>query len=33
MKFAIIRVLPFLNNPKDLGLSYKIDLDVLGLFS
>ena len=25
-KFAI-RVLPFLNNPKDLGPSYKMDLD------
>ena len=24
---AIIRVLPFLNNPKDLGPSYKMDLD------
>ena len=25
--FAIIGVLPFLNNPKDLDLSYKTDLD------
>ena len=30
--FAIIRVLPFLNNPKDLDPSYKVDLDFLGLF-
>ena len=26
--FAIIRVLPFLNNPKDLDPSYKMDLDL-----
>ena len=25
--YAIIQVLPFLNNPKDLDLSYKMDLD------
>ena len=25
--FAIIRVLPFLNNPKDIDPSYKTDLD------
>ena len=30
--FAVIRVLPFLNNPKDLDPSYKMDLDFLGLF-
>ena len=27
INFAIIRVLPFLNNPKDLDPSYKMDLD------
>ena len=27
MKFAIIQVLSFLNNPKDLDPSYKTDLD------
>ena len=27
MNFAIIGVLPFLNNSKDLDLSYKTDLD------
>ena len=32
MKFAIIRLSPFLNNPKDLDLSYKMDLDFWGLF-
>ena len=32
MNFAIIRVLPFLNNPKDLDLSYKTDLDVWNCF-
>ena len=26
--FAIILVLPFLNNPKDLDPSYKMDLDL-----
>ena len=30
--FVIIRVLPFLNTPKDLDPSYKIHLDFLGLF-
>ena len=32
-KFAIIRVLPFLNNPKDLDPSYKTDLDFLDCFT
>ena len=32
MKFAIIRVLPFLNNPKDLDPSYKTGLDFFLLF-
>ena len=27
MKYFALRVLPFLNNPKDLDLSYKTDLD------
>ena len=27
----VIRVLPFLINPRDVGLSYKMDLDFLGL--
>ena len=27
MKFAIIQVLPFQSNPKDLDLSYELDLD------
>ena len=31
-KFAVIRVLPFLNNPKDLDLSYKMDLDFWDCF-
>ena len=26
-KFAVIQVLPFHNNPKDLDLSYKTDVD------
>ena len=30
--FAIIRVLPFLNNPKDLDPSYKTDLDFWDCF-
>ena len=30
MKFAIIGVLPFLNNSKDLDMSCKVDLDFLG---
>ena len=30
--FAVIRVLPFLNSPKDLDLSYKMDLDFFWLF-
>ena len=30
--FAIIQVLPFLNNPKDLNLSYKTDLDFFYCF-
>ena len=30
--FAIIQVLPFLNNSKDLDLSYKTDLDFLDCF-
>ena len=29
---AIIRVLPFLSNPKDLDLSYQMDLDFLDCF-
>ena len=29
---AVIRVLPFLNNPKDLDPSYKMDLDFLDCF-
>ena len=29
MIFGIIRVLPISNNPKDLDLSYKTDLDIL----
>ena len=32
MKFAIIRVLPFLNNPKGLDPSYKTDLDFWDCF-
>ena len=31
-QFAVIRVLPFLNNPKDLDLSYKTDLDFWDCF-
>ena len=31
-KCAIIRVLPFLNNPKDLDPSYKMDLDLWDCF-
>ena len=27
MRFAIIQVLPYLNNPKDLDPYYKMDLD------
>ena len=30
--FAIIPILPFLNNPKDLDLSYKMDLDLWDCF-
>ena len=30
--FAVIRVLPFLNNPKDLNPSYKMDLDFWDCF-
>ena len=30
--FAIIQILPFLNSPKDLDLSYKMDLVFWGLF-
>ena len=30
--FAAIRVLPFLNNHKDLGPSYKMDLDFWNCF-
>ena len=30
--FVVIRVLPFLNNPKDLDLSYKMDLDFWDCF-
>ena len=30
--FAIIRVLPFLNNPKYLDPSYKMDLDIWDCF-
>ena len=30
--FAVIRVLPFLNNPKDLDLSYKTDIDFWDCF-
>ena len=32
MKFCYNTSLPFLNNPKDLDLSYKTDLDFFGLF-
>ena len=32
MKFAEIQVLPFLNNPKDLDTSYKMDLDFWDCF-
>ena len=32
MKFAMILVLPFLNNPKDLDPSYKMDLDIMDCF-
>ena len=28
MKFCYIPILPFLNNPKDLDPSYKMDLDL-----
>ena len=31
-EFAIIRVLPFLNNPKDLDPSYKMGLDFWDCF-
>ena len=30
--FAIVQVLPFLNNPKDLDPSYKMDLDFWDCF-
>ena len=30
--FAIIPILPFLNNPKDLDPSYKMDLDLWDCF-
>ena len=30
--FAVIRFLPFLNNPKDLDPSYKMDLDFWDCF-
>ena len=30
--FAVIRVLPFLNNPKDLDPSYRMDLDFWDCF-
>ena len=30
--FAVIQVLPFLNNPKDLDPSYKMDLDFWDCF-
>ena len=29
---AVLRVIPFKNNPKDLGLSYKTDLDFWDYF-
>ena len=32
MKFAIISILPFLNNPKDLDPSCKMDLDFWDCF-
>ena len=32
MDFAIIQVFPFLNNPKDLDPSYKMDLDLGNCF-
>ena len=32
MQFCCNTSLPFLNNPKDLDPSYKMDLDFLGLF-
>ena len=32
MKFPIIPILPFLNNPKDLDPSYKTDLDLRDCF-
>ena len=32
MHFAIIQVLPFLKNPKDMDLSYKMDLDFWDCF-
>ena len=32
MKFAIIPILTFLNNPKDLDPSYKTDLDLWDYF-
>ena len=32
MKFWYIQVLPFLNNPKDLDPSYKMDLDFQDCF-
>lgn len=32
MKFCIIQVLPFLNNPKDLDLFYKMDIDIWDCF-
>ena len=32
LNFAVIQVLPFLNNPKDLDLSYKMDLDFWDCF-
>ena len=32
MKFAVIQVLPFLNNPKDRDSSHKMDLDFWDYF-
>ena len=32
MKFAIIQILPFLNNPKDVDPSFKMDLDFWDCF-
>ena len=33
MNFAIIKVLPFLNKPKDLDPSYKMNLDIWDCFA